>query len=57
MKDNENRHPCIHDGDRKCLEYERKVYKLEVLKVILTPKMILTVGFTIMTIISMSKGG
>lgn len=48
---------CIHDGERKCIEYERKVYKLEVLKVILTPRMILTVGFTILTIISMLKGG
>jgi len=56
MKDNENRHTCIHDGNRKCIEYERKVYKLEVLKTILTPKMVMTVGFIILTAISMMKG-
>lgn len=48
---------CIHDGERKCIEYERKVYKLEVLKTVLTPRMVLTVGFMILTIISMLKGG
>jgi hypothetical protein len=48
---------CINDGERRCLKYDKRMFTLEVIKTIFTPKMVLTVGFVIMMIISMMKGG
>jgi len=47
---------CINNGDRRCLKYDKRIFALEVIKTIITPKMVLTVGFVIAMIISM-KGG
>ena len=54
MDKKEKEHICIHDGDRLCEKYR---YRLEILKIVLTPRMILTVGFIFITILSIIQGG
>jgi|LGVE01.1.fsa_nt_gb hypothetical protein len=55
MKDDE-KYICINNGNRKCLKYEKGMFILEIIKVILTPRMILAIGFVI-TMVMSAKGG
>ena len=54
MKDDEKKtYICINNGDRRCLKYDKCMFMLEIVRTILTPKMVLSIGFVIIMIMSM----
>ncbi len=56
MKEKDCKYTCINEGDRKCIKYEQQMYKWEIIKAIVTPRMVLTMGFVITLIMSAMKG-
>jgi len=52
-KDEKKTYICINDGDRRCLKYDKCMFMLLIVKTILTPKMVVSIGFIIMMIMSM----